>query len=282
MDCITPSGFLSEESLSMPLSGNPEPLPCPTDGFFRLYKVRIKGKLHILKTLRKDLTDNPVYRILLQKEFDLSYELDHPNIRRTIGMTGLAGFGDCLLLEYIDGTPLSSFIGTDNLSIADTRRILCQICSALEYIHNRQIIHRDLKPSNVLVTHNGGNVKLIDFSLADSDSWYFAKSPAGTRGYAAPEVIRGGRADIRSDIFSLGRIIQDIAPGHFTRIAARCTASDPDLRYSSASEVRKELTRGYWPSPSGIQASCFALCAAASVLTTIAVCRWAERRRRRN
>lgn len=280
MDCITPSGFPQEEILSIPLSGNPEPLPGPPDGFFRLFKVRIKGKLHILKTLRKDLTENPIYRTLLQKEFDLGYELDHPNIRRTIGMSGLAGLGDCILLEYIDGKPLSSFIGTDNLSISDTRRILCQICGALEYIHNRQIVHRDLKPSNIIVTHNGGNVKLIDFSLADSDSWYFAKSPAGTRGYAAPEVIRGGRADIRSDIFSLGRIIQDIAPGHFTRIAARCTAPEPDLRYSSASEVRKELIRGCRPSPSGIQASCIALCAAVSVLTTMAVCRWTERRHR--
>ena len=74
----------------------------------------------------------------------------------------------------------------------------------------QQVVHRDLKPRNVMVTSNGGYVKLIDFGLADTDSHAILKQPAGTLRYIAPEQARLAQADVRNDIYSLGVMMQEM------------------------------------------------------------------------
>lgn len=84
--------------------------------------------------------------------------------------------------------------------------------NALEYMHSKQIIHRDLKPSNIMITHIGQNVKIIDFGLSDSDAFFILKHPAGTTGFIAPEqFMPDAKAEPRTDIFSLGMVIAEIA-----------------------------------------------------------------------
>ena len=128
----------------------------------------------------------------------------------------------------------------DALSKELTDRIVDGICDALSYLHSKQILHRDLKPSNILVTFKGDNVKLIDFGLSDSDTHSILKAPAGTVDYTAPEVLKGAKADIRSDIYSLGIILFQLSKKYF-RVARKCCETRPAARYASAAEVKKAI-----------------------------------------
>ncbi len=129
-----------------------------------------------------------------------------------------------------------------------SQKIILELCDALEYLHSHQIVHRDLKPSNIMVTRNGGNVKLIDFGLSDTDWYAVLKNPAGTKDFTSPEQMAGESVDCRTDIYSLGKIMR--AMGAYPRIAAVCAAEDRDKRYGSVSEVRAAILgkerRGRW------------------------------------
>lgn len=219
-----------------------------TRGHAVIYRAQRMGKWHVLKCLKPELADNPLYLGLLQKEFEIGYKLSHPNIAQTIGFERVDGLGPCVVMEYIDGGTLRGVLDGGGLSRADALLMLSQVCDALSYIHGRQIIHRDLKPENIMITANGGNVKLIDFGYSDTDSYAVLKQPAGTRRYAAPEQMAGQTADTRADIYALGVIIGEIncALPHkwmrLGRISARCTKPDADRRYASAAEIGTALT----------------------------------------
>ena len=107
-------------------------------------------------------------------------------------------------------------------------------------IYSKQIVHRDLKPENIIITHNGQNVKLIDFGLSDADWFAVLKIPAGTRRYAAPELIGGKAVDCRADIYSLGCILKEMSP-RYRKVAEKCAAGSAAERYRDIREVRKAL-----------------------------------------
>lgn len=82
----------------------------------------------------------------------------------------------------------------------------------MEYMHAKQIVHRDIKPSNIMLTHRGGDVKLIDFGLSDSETFCVLKIPAGTRGYIAPEQLQPNAVSSPStDIYSFGKVLEYMA-----------------------------------------------------------------------
>lgn len=211
-------------------------------GYNRILKGERYGKLHILKTLQADYATQAFYQKALHKEFNIGYQLEHPHICRTLGWENVAEIGQCIILEYIDGLTLKDFIEKGKLTKELSRKIIIELCEALQYLHNKQIVHRDLKPSNILITHNGNNVKLIDFSLSDCDDYDILKLPAGTRYYLAPEVlIPGSPLDSRSDIYSLGIILGEMASvlndKELALISRKCTQRFPEKRYASTSEI---------------------------------------------
>lgn len=119
--------------------------------------------------------------------------------------------------------------------------------NALEYMHSKQIIHRDLKPSNIMITHIGQHVKIIDFGLSDGDAFCILKHSAGTTGYIAPEqFMPDAKAEPRTDIFSLGIVIEEIATTigdkKLEKIAKICTTHNHLLRPSSIEILRKRLS----------------------------------------
>ena len=98
-----------------------------------------------------------------------------------------------------------------------------------------------------MVTHRGKDVRVIDFSLSDSDAFCILKSPAGTMGYIAPEQLaEGATADARADIYSLGMVVADMAEATrsrmLRRIASECAAADISHRPSSIMQVRAILS----------------------------------------
>ena len=220
-------------------------------GCAEVWRVRHRGKFLILKCLKEECRQQPVWQRLLQREFDTAYTLSHPHIVQTIDLITHPQLGLSIVMEYVEGHTLRHSLQEHALSPNDVQRIALQLCDALDYLHARQVVHRDLKPENILVSLRGGNVKLIDFGFADSDTHAEFKQPAGTLRYAAPEQLtEGAPIDGRTDIYALGKVVGEMAQslglGRWSRLqrfARRCCQPNPARRYASAQEAKQALQR---------------------------------------
>ncbi len=237
------SSNILEAEFSTPDRGFTEYNEIPCNGFNRLFKVKRYGRWFVLKGLKAEYVNQAFYLELLRKEFDLTIQLDHPNIVRVFTRENDPVAGPSLLMEYIDGCTLSEFLKTKP-SPAIRRKILFELLDAMRYFHSKQIIHRDLKPSNILITHNGNNVKIIDFGLSDADDYAVLKQPAGTVKYAAPEQMqRGMKIDARADIYAFGKLLQLLFPTQYKAIARKCQSTNPDSRYQTENDIATQLKR---------------------------------------
>jgi serine/threonine protein kinase/tetratricopeptide (TPR) repeat protein len=156
---------------------------------------------------------------LLQRfrhERQILASLDHPNIARLLDGGTTEDRIPYLVMELIEGERLDAYCDAHRLSISERLRLFCEICSAVQYAHQRLIIHRDLKPGNVLVTPDGVP-KLLDFGIAkliDPDS--LAETTLVrpmTPEYASPEQIRGEPVTTASDVYSLGVVLYQLLTG---------------------------------------------------------------------
>ena len=238
------SGFIEEDNFNIANQfSNIELIHNSKNGYSELYKAKRYGKWYALKRLTDKEKDNPRYQSLLEKEFDIAIQLSHQNIVQTISFENIPQLGRCIVQEFIDGVTWNEFFSKNNISKKETFRILGELCDAITYIHNKQIVHRDIKPNNILITRDGHHVKLIDFGLADKDDFDILKEPAGTTAFASPEQQKRNKIDNRSDIYALGKIIQDVSYQSFKikRITKKCLEENPEKRFSSALEVKKKL-----------------------------------------
>ena len=212
------------------------------NGFNETYKAQRFGKWYFLKTLKPDYSTKSQYIDLLAKEFDLTIQLDHPNIVRTISKEHDETLGDVIVLEYIDGITLTEFKRQKHPTSVFVK-IVNELLDALAYVHAKQIVHRDLKPDNILITNNGNNVKIIDFGLADADYYSSLKLSSGTLKYIAPEQLNAPETvDCRADIYSLGIILSELKlPRAYSKIWKKCTQADRERRYNSIADIQHKI-----------------------------------------
>jgi len=228
------SGFTQDENINISSRFIELQLLHPSsNGYSEVYKAKRFGRWHVLKCLTEKARIEPMYQTLLEKEFEISYQLSHTNIVRTLGFEHIENLGWCIIQEFIDGETLNK--GT----ILKKSQIL-ELCDALEYIHKKGVIHRDIKPNNIFIT--GGHITLLDFGLADKADYTVLKSAAGTTGYSAPEQITDGVINRQADIFAIGVIIRDHSVG-FDNVASKCTKEDPAKRYQSIEDIIKDINR---------------------------------------
>lgn len=219
----------------------------PSSGFNCLFKAQRYGKWFVLKGLRPEHRNEAIYRELLTKEFELGIQMDHPNIARTYSFETDPVAGPCIVMEYVDGITLKEFLKAKP-SLLTRNAIADQLLHAMAYYHGKQIVHRDLKPDNILITHNGHNVKIIDFGLADSDTFAVLKQPAGSPKYMAPEQIKGEmKIDARADLYSFAKILKQVLPmwhGKWGTIISWCDSYDREKRLPDANAIVERLKQG--------------------------------------
>lgn len=212
----------------------------PSKSYCRLCKALRYGKWFVLKALKPEYAADPVYQGLLEKEFQLMLQLNHPNVVHVYSMEEDAVMGRAIVMEWVDGRTLQELL-EENPTEEVLRGVTNQLLDALGYCHAQQIIHRDLKPSNILVTRNGNNVKIIDFGLSDSDGFAVLKDPAYTKAYASPEQLAGETLDCRTDLYAFGLILRQMFPNKYQRVARKCVQPLREKRYNSAARVAAAL-----------------------------------------
>ena len=202
------------------------------------FRVKLYGKLHFLKRLKAEYAGDIRYQEALRKEFETGYRLEHPNLVRYLSLDK-----DGILMEYVDGETLSQQL-TKNPDYFKHRKnsdkLIRQLLSALQYLHNHQVLHLDLKPDNILLTHINNDVKLIDLGFCYTDM--FADTQGHTNAFAAPEQKAGGAVDVRTDLYAFGKNLE-LLPDHslYNRVIARCTAENPSDRYQSVDEILYDI-----------------------------------------
>ena len=205
-------------------------------------KAKRYGRWWLLKGLNKQVANETAYIQRLRKELELLMQLDHPFVVSTVGLEMVEDLGNCIVMEYVEGTTLKEWL-REKHTYKDRKRIAIQLGEAVDYIHTKGIVHRDLKPENIIITKNGNNVKLTDFGLADSCSYAILKQPAGTPQYMSPEQMQTAVADVRNDIYSLGIVYSEMNLGYgFQHIIRRCL-KPIELRYQNVSELRNAIRK---------------------------------------
>ena len=212
------------------------------EGFNSLYRVCKNGRFFTYKALKDEYRGKTFYEDLLDKDFNIGFSLSHLNLCQYYAKIKHPVVGNCIVMEWIDGITLEELIKQGPIDQKLAHKIICEICDGLDYMHRKQIIHRDLKPENILITHNGQNVKIIDFGLSDADSYYTLKTPAGTRHYASPELLSGSPVDQKADLWSLGVIINEIS-SKYSYVSSRCMDKRLDKRFESAADVKEAILR---------------------------------------
>ena len=173
-----------------------------------------------LKVLDPGMLANENARRRFKKEALALSKLNHANIEAVYDFNSQDGV-DFLVMEFVEGMTLTQKLSTGPLSLSEVTTLGKQIAQALEEAHGKGIIHRDLKPGNIMVTPKG-QVKVLDFGLAtllhkpeedgSPPSFGVAETAAaGTLPYVAPEQLRGGRVDQRSDIYAAGAVLYEMA-----------------------------------------------------------------------
>jgi len=180
-----------------------------------------------------------------KNERQILARLDHPNIAHLLdGGTTEAGL-PYFVMEFIEGKPIDDYCDRHKLSTEERLRLFLQVCSAVQYAHQRLIIHRDIKPSNVLVTSEG-TPKLLDFGIAkilDTEATAGQFEPtltifrAFTPEYASPEQIKGDPITTASDVYSLGVVLYELLAG---RHPYRKPNSRPQEIFHAVCEVEPE------------------------------------------
>jgi hypothetical protein len=260
-------------------------------GMGEVYRARDTrlGHTVAIKVVRADLGRDPEMRRRFEEEARLAAHLAHPRIC-AIHDVGHAAGVDYLVMEFLEGQSLAARLTHGAVPVAELLEYALQIASALAYAHQRHVVHRDLKPANVFVTPAG--IKLVDFGLAKLRQMEQLPSTAvatretapipqtedrvvrGTPQYVAPERLEGAEADYRSDVWSFGAVLHEMATGRrafdspttagliaaimsseppplgegavpsgLNWVVRGCLKKDPDARWQSMADVENILKR---------------------------------------
>ena len=216
------------------------------------------------KILRDELSRKREALAALKREVLLTRKLRHPNILAvyTFWEADPAGF---ITMEYVDGQSLAEALVDRGrpFTVKEILPWLRELSEALDYAHGRGVLHQDVKPANILLG-NDGHVRLADFGLAsmalDPEAENLREKPEGTLYFISPERLSGGRADARSDLYSIAasfyQLIGGAPPFHSGDIIAQIQIKLPEPIEHLSPEANRVLLRALSKSPAKRHSTC--------------------------
>jgi serine/threonine protein kinase/tetratricopeptide (TPR) repeat protein len=238
-----------------------------------VYRARDRKleRIVALKFLPSEMDRNDREREYFLLEARTASSLDHPNIGVIHGIEETADGRSFIVMAFYAGKSLGELLSTGPLAPDEAVMIACQIAQGLQEAHSRKIVHRDIKPTNVMITPSGA-IKIVDFGLARVISAESATVTGitGTVKYMSPEQAMGRRVDQRTDIWSLGVVLEEMLTGgnpferstvsailvavlheapkamdgvpmELQRIIYRALSKNPDKRYQDCSQMLADL-----------------------------------------
>jgi len=184
-------------------------------GMGQVYKVKnvLSERIEAMKVLLPNLEGDSDLAERFLREIKVQAAFDHPNIAKLY--TALRSSNQLLMvMEFVEGTSLEKLLAKGPLLVGEAVDYARQVLDALEYAHGRGVVHRDIKPANLMRT-SSGVVKLLDFGIAhmaDSNLTQVGTT-VGSLYYMSPEQVKGGPADPRSDLYSLGVVLYEMVTG---------------------------------------------------------------------
>ncbi len=204
------------------------------------------GREVAVKVISDALAAQAPYVERFRREARIAAGLSHPNLVKVYDF-GSDGERPFLVMEYVEGATLRTGASAASAPRLDTDTLARELLDALAHIHAAGIVHRDIKPANVLVGPDG-RPRLTDFGIAqaqDSTDLTETGQVIGTLKYLAPEVARGRPATPRSDLYSLGVLLAEVATGdespRLERLIDRLMEADPSQRPASAAQALSAL-----------------------------------------
>lgn len=197
------------------------------------------------RIIKRTFTGNSeVYRKLLT--------LKHKNMPEILEV---AEFEDKVIAleEYIDGVTLLDLINENPYKENQVKKLVRELCDILSFLHSFNIIHRDIKPENIMIESDTQTLKLIDFDSARVYKKFYTKDTEylGTVGYAAPEQYGDTQSDMRTDIYAVGVLMNEMLTGKRSMIPTykgklsetieKCIQISPDKRFQTAEELKRSL-----------------------------------------
>ncbi len=228
---------------------NLRPLHSSRYGNSRIFTANNNGKKVIVKALKEECADDAACRASLRQEYETTASLDNKSIRRAIDFVRIEGLGDCIILEYIDGKSLAEHVRVGTLSEKQVKSLLTEVCDALYYMHRNGVVHSNLSPENVMVTAGDCHARLIDIGVPETKMDADRELLIKEMGFIAPEIIKGEDVDARSDVYSLGKIMEFIGERNISKqfgaVATHCTQFSKEQRFDSIGEVRAAINKGH-------------------------------------
>lgn len=222
------------------------------------------NNLVIIKMFNKPYVgDSDLQKQVFSREVEALDKLNHKNIVRILDRGYDEGFkAYYIVLEHIKGkTFKESYDDIRGYEYVQKLELMSQVVDGIEYLHKKNIVHRDLKPSNLMFDENN-TVKIIDFGISKlKDTFYseYTTAAFGTKLYSSPEQMAGKTITYQSDIYSLGLIFYEIFTGKdvttretmdvsslppgIQNILKKMTKDEPNLRYATISELKRDLEK---------------------------------------
>ncbi len=220
-------------------------------GTCEAYIVHIKGKAYFMKRLRSQYSNDPNYRLIFNKEFEIGNSMNCCYIPQYVSM-GEDGKGLYILMEYVHGTTLQKKLEEepaffDNDENVD--KMIVQLLEGLKWLHSNNIAHLDITPKNIILCQINNNVKILDLGFCMESS--YRKTAGYTPGEnVAPELKSKliDQIDASTDLYEVGVLLGNIEkvrkqplPRYLRRIKERCLQPQKEKRYSTADAVINEI-----------------------------------------
>lgn len=204
-----------------------EHLPEWDEEFYDVYTAKKHGKWVMLKTLKPELREDSTAREMMEREFEVRYNLAHPNIIMINDYEEVPGLGMCIITDDVYGDSLRKLITKGEVNEDILKKITTSLVDAISYIQTNHIVHHPIRPETIIFTENIRNLKVIDVGFDQKKNL--------------------SSADASEDIYNFGVVLNETlkacgsTDARLHAVAERCMNPDPKRRYRDVQDLRMAI-----------------------------------------